>query len=460
MGVQLKERGDDDFLIVEKGDEVGGAWRENTYPGAECDIASALYSYSFAPNPAWDFKWAKQKQILGYQKNVAQSYGLYDHLRFGRTVVSAVFNDGVWTTTFSDGKVTRSQFLVSAIGQLHIPKTPEISGAASFQGASFHSAEWDHSFDYAGKRIGVIGNAASAIQLIPELADVADNLTVYHRTPNWILPKKDRPYSRFEKWLGKRIPSLGKLYRFNLFAQGEYFLWPIIQGKSFRRWLGMEWAKSGLKKHIKDPELRAKMLPDYPMGARRVLLSDKIYPALAKETVDNVVDGIDHITVDGIISKDGTKRKHDLIVYATGFHTNPFLKQIEVTGTGGRKLRDHWQAGASAYMGVMTEGFPNLFFLYGPNTNTGHTSIVFKLENQVGYILQLMDKAKAEVSVFPEAEEAFSEEMQSRLKELAWSKVDASWYKVGDKVPNNWPGSALEYKRRNKTPMWEHFKIT
>jgi len=459
MGVQLKERGDDDFTIVEKADEVGGTWRENTYPGAECDIASALYSYSFAPNPAWDFKWAKQAQIHAYQKNIAKNYGLYDHIRFGKTVVSSTFHNRLWRTEFSDGSAITSRFLVSAIGQLHVPKTPEIEGAEAFKGARFHSAKWDHNFDYAGKRVAVIGNAASAIQLIPELAESAAHLTVYHRTPNWIIPKKDRAYTRLEKWLGKRIPALGKLYRFSLFAQGEYFVWRIIQGKPISKWIGTQWVKMGLRKHIKDPELRAKMTPDYPMGARRILLSDKIYPAFARDNVEVVTESLDHFTETGLQTEDGKQREHDLIVYATGFYTNPFLKEIDVVGEGGRHLRDHWSDGATAYMGVMTSGFPNLFILYGPNTNTGHTSIIYKLEKQVGYVLQLMDKTANRIAVEEAAEAEFSNEMQTRLKKLAWSKVDASWYKVGDKVPNNWPGSALEYKRRNATPIWEHYEI-
>ena len=460
MGVKLKADGRDDFIIVEAAEEVGGTWRENTYPGAECDIASALYSFSFASNPAWDFKWAKQKQIHAYQKGVAEDYGLYPHIRFGRRVTSASYEDGNWVTTFKDGTTLRSRFLVSAIGQLHIPKTPDIARADTFKGVAFHSAKWDHDFDHVGKHIGVIGNAASAIQLIPELAEVAEQLTVYHRTPNWIIPKKDRPYTRIEKWLGKRFPSLGKLYRFSLFAQGEYFIWRIIQGKALEQHFGEIWVKSGLKKHIHDPELRAKMTPDYPMGARRILLSDKIYPAFARGNVEVVTDGIDHFTEDGVTTKDGKVRPHDLVVYATGFHTNPFLKEIEVTGDAGQSLREHWAEGAQAYMGVMTAGFPNLFILYGPNTNTGHTSIIYKLENQVGYVLQLMDHATPTITVKREAEAEFGREMQRRLKDLAWSKVDASWYKVGDKVPNNWPGSALEYKRRNKTPIWEHFETT
>ena len=459
MGAQLKTRGDDDFIIAEKADDVGGTWRENSYPGAECDIASAFYSYSFAPNPAWDFKWAKQAQIHAYQKKVAQDYGLYAHVQFGRTVVSAVYSGGLWQTTFADGDVISSQFLVSAIGQLHIPKTPEIPGADGFEGVSFHSATWDHSYDYKNKRIAVVGNAASAIQLIPELAEATDNLTVYHRTANWIIPKKDRAYFGFEKWLGKKIPILGQLYRFSLFAQGEYFIWRIIKGNPITTWVGMKWMKSGLNKHIKDPKLRAKMTPDYPMGARRILLSDKIYPAFARDHVEVVTDGIERFTKEGLITQDGTARGHDLVVYATGFYSNPFLKEIEVTGQDGQSLKDQWSGGASAYMGIMTHGFPNLFILYGPNTNTGHCSIIFKLENQVGYILQLMEKAAKQIAVKKSAENEFSTEMQRRLKTLAWSKVDVSWYKVGNKVPNNWPGSALEYKRRHKTPIWDDYEI-
>ena len=306
----------------------------------------------------------------------------------------------------------------------------------------------------------MIGNAASAIQLIPELAETVDQLTVYHRTPNWIIPKKDRAYSGFEKWLGKRIPALGKLYRFNLFAQGEFFLWRIIQGKPISTWLGLQWVKMGMRKHIKDKDLRAKMTPDYPMGARRVLLSDKIYPAFSRDNVEVVTEGLERFTENGLQTQDGKTRDHDLVVYATGFHTNPFLKEIDVSGEGGRQLREHWAQGATAYMGVMTSGFPNLFILYGPNTNTGHTSIIYKLENQVGYILQLMDKAGAQIRVKADAETEFSDEMQARLKTLAWSKVEASWYKVGDRVPNNWPGSALEYKRRNQHPIWDHYEYS
>ncbi|WP_409433555.1 flavin-containing monooxygenase [Litorimonas sp. RW-G-Af-16] len=461
MGAKLRDAGRDDFVILEKADGVGGTWRENTYPGAECDIASAFYSYSFWPNPGWDFKWAKQPQILKYLNDFADAFDLRRHIEFGQTVTGATYdNAGFWTVYLADGSSRQCRFLVSAIGQLHHPKTPEVSGHSDYQGASFHSAEWDHSFDMTGKEIAVIGNAASAIQLIPEVAKAAKNLTVYHRSPNWILPKKDRAYTRLETWLGKRFPALGKLYRFSLWCQGEYFIWPMIKGRRVRSWLGEQWCKWGLRQHIKDKDLRAKLTPDFPIGAKRVLLSDKIYPALARDNVDVVTKGVDHFTSDGIETVDGTKRQHDAVIFATGFYSNPFLKSLNVIGEDGLALTDHWADGAQAYMGTMTSGFPNLFILYGPNTNTGHTSIVYKLEHQIALVLQLLDKAgTGAIAVDPEAEAEFNIEMQSRLKKLAWSQVEASWYKVGEKVTNNWPGSSVEYRRRMHTPIWDHFEV-
>jgi len=460
MAIKLAASGHENFLIVEKADEVGGTWRENTYPGAECDIASAFYSYSFAPNPAWDFKWAKQKQIHNYQKEIARKYGLYEKTRFGVTVKGASYEDGYWQTELASGDVITSRFLISAIGQLHIPKIPEIDGAEDFQGSTCHTAKWDHQIECENKQVAVIGNAASAIQLIPELAEIVDQLTVYHRTPNWIIPKKDRSYTGFEKWLGAKIPALAKLYRFSLFAQGEYFIWRIIQGKPISRWIGKRWVAMGLNRHIKDKSLRAELTPKYPMGARRVLLSDKIYPAFARENVDVVTTPIKNFNSSGVQTQDGVTRDHDVVIYATGFYTNPFLKDISVKGEAGISLKDHWAEGAQAYMGTMTANFPNLFILYGPNTNTGHSSIIYKLEHQAGYIAQLIKKATKTISVKPEVEAEFCQEMQSRLQKLAWSKIDESWYKVGKKITNNWPGSAMEFKRRFKTPDWDAYEIS
>lgn len=460
LGAKLLESGRDDFILLEKADSVGGTWRENTYPGAECDVASALYSYSFAPNPTWDFKWAKQKQILEYINDFADDYGLRSHIRHGVKVVRAYYDDGEWLVGLEDGETMRCRYLVSGIGQLHHPKIPDFKGFDTFNGPAFHTARWDHSVEIEGKNFACIGNAASAIQLIPEVAKVAKKLTIYHRSPNWIVDKGDRPYSRLEKWLGKTIPVTSKLYRASIFAQAEYGLWPAIQGKKFPSWVLRKQHENKLKKSFPDnPEMREKLTPDYPIGARRVLISDNYIPALARENVEVVFDPIDHFTDVGLVAG-GTERTHEVVALATGFYTNPFLKEIEVIGEGGLSLKERWADGAEAYLGVMTSGFPNLFMLYGPNTNTGSGSIVYFLEQQFSMILTLLDNASgAVVKVNAEAEMTYNEEVQSRLGQLAWDKVEASWYKDGDRITNNWPGSAREYAKRANNPIFDHFEF-
>ena len=458
MGYRLKDAGDDDFVILEKANDVGGTWRENTYPGAECDIPSALYSYSFAPNPTWTFKWAKQPQILKYLQDFATEQGLRDHIRFGREVRACTWTDGRWTVETASGETYHAQFVVSAIGQLHIPNEPGFEGRERFRGASFHTARWNHDIDHKGRDMAIIGNAASAIQVIPAVAPEVRKLTVYQRSPNWIIPKGDRPYTRLEHWLGERLPWLSRLYRASLWSQGEYMIWPTIKGNRFTRALLTLWNRVGMRKHIKDPELRRRLTPDYPMGAKRILLSDLIFPALARDNVEVVFDPIETFTETGIRAG-GVERSHDIIVLATGFQTNPFLKMIDVRGEGGRSIREHWKDGAHAYLGVNTAGFPNFFMLYGPNTNTGHTSIVYKLEAQADYILQLMEAAgEGALAVAPDVEDAFNEEVQGRLRDLAFSKVEASWYKDGDRVTNNWMGSSREFRKRLAKPDLSHFE--
>jgi cation diffusion facilitator CzcD-associated flavoprotein CzcO len=461
MAAKLKEQGDDDFLILEKANAIGGTWRENTYPGAECDVPSALYSYSFARNPTWDFKWAKQPQILQYINRFADERDLSRHVKFQSEVVSASFDGTVWTLCLSDSKTLECRFLVSAIGQLHHPNIPDFKGREDYGGISFHSAQWDHNVSLKGKNVAVIGNAASAVQLIPEVAETAGKLTIYHRTPNWVIPKGDRPYSKLEKALGRCFPWLTNIYRFHIWCLGEYGLWPMIKGNPVAAWAGRIMSKRHLRKSIKDKNLRDVLTPDYPIGAKRVLLSDKYFLALARDNVDVVDGGVGAFSKTGVGDKEGINRAHDVVVFATGFHTNPFLKAIEVRGSNGTTLTKKWAGGAYAYYGTMVSDFPNLFILYGPNTNTGHTSIIFKLEQQVGYILKLMAKAEqGTITVKPQAEAKFNDEMQSRLSKLAWAKIDASWYKDGDRVTNNWPGSSLEFKRRLKEPIWDNFEVS
>ena len=461
LAAKLREQGIEDFIILEKSDGVGGTWRHNTYPGAECDIASMLYSFSFAPNPAWDFKWAKQPQILDYLENFAKTRDLYRHVKFGQTVTSAEYHEGRWTVKTAEGDAYNCQFFISAIGQLHHPATPEFKGKDIFTGPSFHSAEWEHDVDLSGKNVAVIGVGASAAQLIPEVAKIAKRLTVYQRSPNWIINKHDRPYSKAEKWLASKLPFMARLYRGGLWCQGEFIIWPTIKGSKWRRALIRKLNAMEIKKHVKDPDKRAKLTPDYPVGAKRILLSDKYYAGIGRENVSLETDGIAEIKKGGIQTVGDTLHTHDVIIYATGFHTNPFLKEIDVRGENGADLREHWKSGAFAYLGVTTSGFPNMFMLYGPNTNTGHTSIVYKLEAQFEHILRLIDKTGAGiVEVDSDAEAAYNLEAQEKLSKLAWAKIEASWYKDGTRVTNNWHGGSLEFKRRLENPIYEHFTFS
>ena len=452
---ELRERGIEDVVVLEKADSVGGTWRENTYPGAECDVPSALYSFSWAPNPTWDFKWAKQPQILDYIRGVAEE--LSPDIRFGQTVRECVWEGSGWRVE-TDKETFRAQHLVSAVGQLHVPNTPDFPGREAFGGAAFHSAEWDHSIDWRGKRVAVIGNAATAVQIVPAIAPEVERLTVYQRSANWIVKKPDRAYTSVEKWLGRRVPALAKAYRASLWSLGEFVIWPTIRGNPVTRaFLRAQnwWLK---RRAIRDPELRAKLTPHYPMGAKRILFSSEYYPALARENVELVLEPIETFTAEGIRAG-GEERAHDLVVFATGFHTNPFLKNIEVKGERGRTLREHWSDGAHAYLGVSTAGFPNFHMLYGPNTNTGHTSIVLKLEAQARYAAQLIEAAgKGALAVEPEVEDAFNDEVQERLRGLAFSKVEASWYKDGDRVTNNWMGGSVEFRRRLERPDLDKFR--
>lgn len=458
----LLARDGHDVTLLEKASAVGGTWRENTYPGAECDVPSALYSYSFAPNPTWDFKWAKQRQILGYLQDFADAEGLRARTRFGRQVTSARWEEGGWTVTAetADGRETyQAQHLILALGQLHHPQEPDIAGRDAFMGRAFHAARYEHDAPQDGARVAVIGSAASAVQIVPALAERTARLTVYQRSPNWVFPKGDRPYTAAEKALGARLPWLARAYRAGLWATGEYGLYPMIQGRWPQAAIGEALCRREIRRHFDDEAVRRVLTPDFPIGAKRILLSDKYFPALARENVELVTDPIERFTQDGLIAG-GAERRHDTVVFATGFRTNPFVADIRVEGEGGRRLREHWSNGAHAYLGVQTAGFPNLFLMYGPNTNTGHTSIVYKHEAQAALIRRLIGAAGAgAVRVRPEVEDRFNEEMQRRLEGLAWARVERSWYKDGDRITNNWPGSSREYKRRLAEAPLDHWDI-
>ena len=465
MGIKLQQAGYRDFVILEKADGLGGTWRENTYPGAECDVPSALYSYSFEHNPEWEYKWSGQKQILKYQHDTAAKHGLDKFIRFKQEVCSAVFNDDTqrWLVTTQSGHQFDTQHFVTAVGQLHKTFTPKIKAVEQFCGEVFHSAQWNHSINLAGLNVGVIGNAASAVQLVPEVAKAAAQLTVFQRSPNWTLPKVDRPYHKWEQRLSMNFPWVARMYRWFIWATGEYGILPAINGNRLARWAVRKACLKNINDAIKDPVLRASLIPDYPVGAKRVLFSDHYFPTLANSHVSLDTHGIDSFTADGIKNKVGTEYQLDVVIYATGFETNPFLADIDVSGSAGLSIRDAWSKGAQAYLGMTSNGFPNMYLLYGPNTNLGHTSIIIMLEAQVNYIVEMIrsidEKGMMACEVKHHAEEAYNNEIQSRLRRMAFSKVANSWYIDGGRVTNNWAGGTREYVRRLKDITWQDYLL-
>ncbi len=455
MGMQLQRAGIDDFLILEKGATLGGTWRDNTYPGASCDAPSFLYSFSFAQKTDWSRRFAWQSELLAYSVQCAVQSGLLPHCRFNAEVTAARFDEArnLWRIELAGGEVVEAQFLVTGVGQLHRPAVPAIPGREAFAGAQFHSARWDHGVDLAGKRIVVIGNAASAVQFVPQIAPLASQLTIFQRSANWLMPRNDHLYSPRVQRAMTRWPWLAKaLHDFQWFFFGELQLTPLMKQVRIVQWLATLRSKAHLRRQVKDPALRAKLVPDYPIGAKRVLFNDDYYPTLGRANVRLVTDAVERIEPEAVRSKGGERFATDVIIYATGFHATDFLAPMSVTGTGGRDLQQEWQHGAHAYLGVTVSGFPNLFMLYGPNTNLGHNSILVMIEAQVGYIIDAIRQMDAagvrRLDVKRPVMEEYNRWLQGDLARSVWAADKQSWYKLADgTITNNWPHSTIRYRR-------------
>lgn len=467
MAIKLKEKGITNFALLEKANDVGGTWRENTYPGAECDIPSALYSYSFEPYPDWEYKWSMQAQILEYIKYVTKKYDLYKYIHFKQEMTSAIWHEdsGHWAITTKSGEDYQAKTFITAIGQLHHPSIPDFNGKMRFKGDSFHSAQWDHSVSLEGKTVGVIGNAASAVQFIPEIAKTASEVVIFQRSANWMLPKQDRLYKDWEKKLVRRFPFLLKLYRLRLWLLGGGFFFLMKKGYSAIRKLYEQKTIKFIKDHIEDPKLVEKLTPEYPMGAKRILFSDTYYAALARQNVKLLTGGIREITDEGVISGEGIFQNLDVIVYSTGFISNPFLLGLTLIGKDDITIQKAWKDGPENYLGITVSKFPNLFMMYGPNTNLGHNSIILMSEAQAEYIAQcvheIISKNVKSMEVKPSAMNAYHQTTQERLKHMIWDKIDNSWYKseTGN-IPNNYPGRTMEYKRKTKRVKFEDYSFS
>lgn len=435
MAIKLKEAGYTDFQIIERADEVGGTWRDNSYPGCECDVQSHLYSFSFEPNNDWSKKYSGHKEIHDYIKGVARKHDLYKHIRFNTSLKGATFiEDGAYWEVYTEtGETITAQMVVTAVGPLSNPAMPNIKGMKKFKGESFHSATWNHDYDLKGKRVAVIGTGASAIQFVPQIAGQVDDLKLFQRTPPWVIPKPDRKFTGLEKTLFKRAPLYRRAHRASIYWMNEFFLNGFIKPESIVRSTAERIAKSYIASKIKDPVLRDKVTPDYRLGCKRVLVSNNYYPALARDNVDVLNDGIQEITKDSVIDGNGVEHKVDAIIYGTGFQVSEPLMGVSVKGLGGRDLNEEWHNnGYETYLGTTLSGYPNVFCLAGPNTGIGHTSLVFMIECQVNYAMQCIKKLDADnlayMDVKPQAQQKFDRDLQEDMEGTVWTSGCNSWY--------------------------------
>jgi cation diffusion facilitator CzcD-associated flavoprotein CzcO len=452
--IELRGHGFRDVTILEKAPTIGGTWWYNTYPGCACDVPSHLYSFSFAQRKDWSRLCSPQEEILHYLQGVVRDHGV-DRLVVPNTEVTGCTWDedsASWTVESSDGRTWEADAVIVATGQLHQPAFPRLEGP--FNGHSFHSARWDHDYDLSGKRVAVIGTGASAVQFVPEVAKQASRLYVFQRTGNWFLPRKNHIYPAWLKAIFKYVPGIERLRRVGLFFYGETLTLGI---RHPRTWGKLGWLRSAIfmRWQLRDPELRRKVWPDYTWGCKRVLFSSWFLPALQRPNVELVTDRATRLSEGGIVTADDAERAVDCIIYGTGFRTTEFMFPMEITGAEGRPLRAAWADGPHAHLGVAVPGFPSLFFMYGPNTNTSGGSIIFYEETQAAYIRQALAHVRANgaaaIDVRAEVEAASDRETQARFAGTAWTQCD-SWYRDdAGRVVTNWPGYMREYAQRAQT---------
>lgn len=452
MAIALIRAGITSFLVLERGSEIGGTWRDNHYPGAACDIPSHLYSFSFEGKPDWSRKYPRQPEIKAYMQQTARKYGVLDYVRFNTTFRGARFeaSEGKWHIDCG-GSRFRCRFLVLATGGLSEPAIPALNGAADFSGPSFHSAAWNHTVALDGKRVAVVGTGASAIQFVPEIASRVKQLDVYQRTPPWIVPRPDRLFTRAEKFIFGAMPFVRKLYRELIFWHNEY------QGIGIFKPQLMKGAEALARRHIEaqvaDPALRERVTPRYAMGCKRILISNDWYPALSRPNVSVISSAIAGVGANAIITADGVARAADVIIYGTGFQATALLQNVDITNHDGVALKTHWANGGEAYLGTSIKGFPNLFTITGPNTGLGHNSMIYMIETNVNQICETIVEARrrkaARVEVKPEVHDRYNRELQRDLTGTVWKSGCRSWYQTASgKITTLWPGFCFQFGRR------------
>lgn len=467
--VRLRRAGITDFVVLERREAVGGAWHDNTYPGCACDVPSHLYSFSFAPNPEWPRNFSGQEHIRRYLEGVADTFGLRQHIRCDSEVELMSWDPQElhWTITVAGGRQLTADAVVSATGPLSDAKIPDIPGLEGFEGKVFHTARWDHDYDLRGKRVAVIGTGASAIQVVPAIQPKVGKLTLFQRTPAWVLPRADREISHLERRLHTRLPVTGFLRRQLLWAIRE------MQVTAFAKYPALlgtveKLASAHMKKAVKEPTLRRRLSPDYRIGCKRILLSNSYYPALARPNADVVASGLKEVRGNTLVAADGTEAEVDAIVFGTGFHVTDMPVARRIKGADGRTLAEHWSGGMEALRGCTATGFPNFMTLIGPNTGLGNSSMILMIESQLNYMvdyLRTLDAlaaggTKAALDPKPEAVQAWNAHVQDRMRRSVWNSGCDSWYlDANGRNTTVWPGTTAEFRKVTREVRLEEYQV-
>ncbi len=453
MAIRLKQQGSEDFLVLERGAEVGGTWHYNTYPGCGCDVPSHLYSYSFAPNPDWTQTYSRQPEIGAYLRDCADRFGVRPHIRLGCELTGATW-DGEserWQLQTTSGAL-QARVLISGPGPLFEPKKPDVPGLDDFQGHSFHSARWDHDYDLRDKRVAVIGTGASAIQFVPSIEGQVEALHIFQRTAPWVLPHTARPTSEVERRLYRAVPAAQKLVRGAIYSARETLVLGFVKQP---RLMGIveRLARLHIRRHISDPKLRRKVTPDYTIGCKRILPSNRWYPALARPHVELVTDAISQVRERSVVSADGQEREVDAIIFGTGFRVTEMPASKLIRGRDGRTMQEVWGSSPHAHLGSTVPGFPNLFMLLGPNTGLGHSSMIYMIESQIAYVLEALRTMRAQglatMEVRAEDERQYNAQIDRQLQGTVWNTGCASWY-LDDTGRNGslWPDWTWRFRQR------------
>ena len=454
MAIRLKQAGIDDFVIWDRDTEVGGTWWANSYPGCQCDIPSHLYSFSFAPNPDWSRTYPLQPELRRYLRECADRYGVRDHIRLDCEVTAAEWDEagGVWRVATARGPFT-VDLLIAAPGFLSEPATPSLPGMEDFEGESFHTARWNHDHDLTGRRVAVIGTGASAIQTVPQIQPIVEQLVLFQRTPPWVMPHRDRPITDFERRLYRRFPALQRAVRTGVYLSREMLVPGFVRNPKLMQ-LPQRVARRHLEKHVSDPELRARLMPDYSFGCKRVLPSNEWYPAITQPNVSVVTDGIREVRPNGIVDMNGGLHEVDTIVFATGFYVTDVRFAKIVRGRDGALMSDVWNGSPQAYLGTAVAGFPNLFIITGPNTGLGHNSLLYMIEAQLDYLMDTVHaierRGATRVEVRRAVQDAYNADLQSRMGRTVWNSGGCqSWYiDANGKNTTIWPDYTWRFRRQ------------